>query len=347
VRCAFGLAIALRSPWAAAQPALAVHLDYEAHEGCPNQRAFLDGFERSRKVVMADAEARVPHLTVRITRQADGSHGQVMVRDVQPPRPRTSVLTREVVGSTCEEVVQALVFVTIMLLDAQSIAPLRVSPAPPESPRSKPSPGRDSVAARRVEPEPKPASRPPPDLAFPVPDTPREFAARLAASAMVSTVFGAPALGLGLLTELPLALSPRTMARLMVSYQADAPAIAMGQAELAWIVAGISGCWLGFASPLWWNLGLCASLEGGEVVAKGSLSGGRNLSRTAPWLGDSVSALVAAYPTRPLFLEIEAGVTLSLLRHDFVFRDHESLVSLREQPLFGTWGRLAMGVRIP
>jgi hypothetical protein len=164
-------------------------------------------------------------------------------------------------------------------------------------------------------------------------------------AADLSSVFGATTLGGELFSELP--LGSDLLARVSLAYLPDSAKVSTGNAELRWLVGEVSGCWLGLDLSARLQLGPCVSLAGGEVLASGTMPGGRGYSRTASWFGGGGSALLVAYPTRSWLLELGGGATMSFTRHDFVLRDAEAEVPVRELPVAGLWGRVGLGVRLP
>jgi hypothetical protein len=332
------LSAALASGVGAAETA--VHVDYRAHDGCPPQQAFLDELHRhGRDVRLLESAASGSRLVVRIDRTGHGSAGAVELR-TESNSARS--LKRRVEGETCDDVVRALGFVTVMLFDASenaTQADVRSEPSERARPASAPS---------RPEPSPRPSSfgRTPVERPDRTSKRVRERrAVALGMAADVSSVFGATTLGGELFSELPLRTD--LLARVSLAYVPDSAKLPIGKANLRWLVGEVSGCWLGLELSARLRLGPCISLAGGEVVATGTLSGGHGHSRTAPWFGAGGSAMLVAYPTRSWLLELGGGATMSLTRHDFVFRDAEAAVPARELPVAGLWGRVGLGVRLP
>jgi hypothetical protein len=320
-----------------------VHFEYRAHAGCPPPETFLDQLrQQGRELRRLEDEHEGPELVVRIDPGSRGSTGQVELRATPG---QASSLRRTVDGESCEDVVRALVFVTVMLFDAQASEVAGRPRVPPESterartgnpPANSPEPLRAPTQPNR-------------DASSSVnPDQVRERTrVVLGAAARVSSLFGATKAGGEIFSELPVASRSGWVARMSFGYVPDSLATSAGSARLTWLVGDMSGCWLGLAPSARIALGPCVSLQGGEVLATGRIPGGVSRSETALWFAAGPSVLVTAHPGRTWLLEVGGGASMVLTRHDFVFRDAEARVPVRALPVAGLWGEVGLGVRLP
>ncbi len=158
----FGGALAAWTPFVFPRAALAqeaqnnpdsipVTLSYDASDACPGSRAFETQVRARSRLIEFQPDAQV--LRVRVTRAPDGTY----LGDASIPAPDSDQpVRRRVQDQSCEDVVSALAFITVVTLD-----PLAVSTpsAPPPSPPP-PEPVPDEPVADEAPDEPSPASKP-------------------------------------------------------------------------------------------------------------------------------------------------------------------------------------------
>ena len=110
----------------------AVGLAYEAPDGCPSQREFVDAVAtRGADFAAAGTNGVQRVMVVAIRKQGDGFAGVFQVRDGE-----TATNKREVQGGGCAEVVDALAVVTAIALRPEIATPA----SPPASPNPPPPP---------------------------------------------------------------------------------------------------------------------------------------------------------------------------------------------------------------
>lgn len=153
---------------ATARAEAATPLSYRAPAGCPGQQEFRAELERS----LAGSARSIDALgfDIAIVAEAEGYRGTLRTAAREPAEP-----VREVVDTSCREVVQALAFIAAVLVDpevAEHAGVLGEAPAAPEAPAS------EESATETAEPAPR-TTRP---ATSPRPKQPRRSPTRSAAT---------------------------------------------------------------------------------------------------------------------------------------------------------------------
>ncbi|AKU97741.1 hypothetical protein AKJ09_04405 [Labilithrix luteola] len=144
-----------------------VALTYHVADGCPDQAAFVSAIEARTRRAHFDAQTTgTRRFVVDIERKGANFAGRLVVEQ------GTSRATREVTSTTCKEVVEAFVLVTVIAIDpSASLSPVatpppppppeEVPPAPPSAPTESteaPSPPREAPSAGNVGARQRPKS---------------------------------------------------------------------------------------------------------------------------------------------------------------------------------------------
>jgi hypothetical protein len=116
--------------WSSRLARAAVGLAYEAPDGCPSRREFVDAVAtRGADFETAGTKSADRVLVVTIRKQGNGFAGVFLVRD-----GAGATSQREVQGAACTEVVDALSVVTAIALRPEAGAPPAHAPPPPPAP---------------------------------------------------------------------------------------------------------------------------------------------------------------------------------------------------------------------
>jgi hypothetical protein len=323
---------------ALAQPSgVAVRFDVEARAPCPGRAAFVERV-RARTGRFHEAQDGEIASVYRVT-LVDGA---AATGRVECTTPDGSTTARDLGGGTCSEVADALALVVALGIDAEgtSTAPSGASSAP------------DAGAATLAEVEPTPsaspapAPAPPPHAETPVRDTSRAAARwTLSTGGGLSVSTGAapgPAFGPRIFIEAAGAGARASGVSAVADAElglegATTEASAGGQtARFAWITATIDVC------PLRATLGHfeASTCVGGEA---GAVDANASDHTTRPWFAAAGRLSLRWSPAGPLFVRIDGGAALAVVRDTFVF--HDSPVPVYAVPAVGARGAAVLGAR--
>jgi len=274
----------------AAAPALPipVKIEFEAPSGCSDSAAFYAGVrERTERVRLSLATERGVELRVRLAQSGPKVHGELRLIDEDGATD-----TREVEGTTCDEVVAALSLTAALALDPSA----RTAPEP-----ALPEP-------RALAPRP-PAARPPEPFRV-------EVGARLVAAEVVSpsTSLGG---ALSLRLTRPAGPSSGTSFGLDLVHLENDLFAAADDVAVSFTALALSAC------PFGWELGgafelrPCAVLVGGRLAAMGRGVGAPDSAVRSWWSAGALARASAALGT-DLAVELEVGATVPLLLRRFV-----------------------------
>jgi hypothetical protein len=334
---AAGTAVCVAAPAAvlAQSSGAAVRFEVEAGAACPDRAAFIERvrarnnrFHESRDGEMAS--------TYRVTLVAgDTATGSVVCTE-----PDGATTTRTLGGGSCSEVADALALVVALGIDADASAagPVRAeaaAPAASTAASSRPSAFEESVRTPvRADDRPTPADRP--RLGGPL---------TLSTGGGVSASSGAapgPAFGPRVFVEVATAAARAPGWSAVADAElglegATTEASAGGQtARFAWITATLDVC------PLHVTLGRfeASTCVGGEA---GELDANASRQATRPWLAAAGRLALRWSPAGPLFVRIDAGAALAIVRDSFVFDAPPAAVYA--VPAVGARGAAVVGAR--
>jgi len=291
---AFGGAVSLLELVVALLPAPApvapipVKIELAAPSGCSDSSAFYARVrERTERVRPALSSERGVELRVQLTRSGAKVHGELRLIDEDGATD-----TREVEGTTCDEVVAALSLTAALALDPSARGASEPALRVPSAPRARPAP------ARRVRP-------------FRV-----EVGARVVAAEVVSpftSLGGAVSLRL----TRPAGPSSGTSFGLDLVHLENDLFAAAEDIAVSFTALALSAC------PLGWELGgvfelrPCAVLAGGRLAATGRSVGAPD-SAVRSWWSAGALARASADLGSDVAVELEAGASVPLLRRRFV-----------------------------
>jgi hypothetical protein len=305
------------------QPA-APAIEYSAPALCPDGEAFRSRFQ-ARLAGSGTASPRSLHVEIE---QGAGEYlGRLTVRDRDDAEA-----TREVRGERCEEVVDALAFLSALSVDLlQAQAPNEQAPAATAAPAQRPTPTPEAT--------PRETARPPGGSRL-----------RWTAGAQaegVSFVGPGVQLGAGLFAEADLSgagvLSPAV--RITASWiQSRSISVQSGGTATLSLAAGrVDACpvRLPGRGNLW--VAPCAGLEVGVVRGEGEDVANAH-SGTRLWVAADALTRLTWDVVGPLAAELQAGVTVPFVLHEFRF---EPNVGIYQPPAVGAFGGIGAGVHFP
>lgn len=292
----------------AAPSAESVHVAYDAPPGCPTGEQFVAEVQArtARAAVTLDPDAAPLRIAVSIAvaEGAEGaSSGRLQIRAEEGETVRT------VAGDTCGEVVSALVLVAALAIDPNATT----TASPPAAPESPPPP-----------PPLREESAPPPRDAVRAPEESHESARtrRGSVGAGVATVGGiAPVVLVGASAAVGVALRLGPLSPVLRAGFAEASGGATGTpgptASFTWSSATLDGCPHRFElSGV--SLEPCVRFEAGAVNAAGSnVVPAREVTRA--WLAAGAVGRAEWAVGGPVFVELEAGARVPLVRIHYVF----------------------------
>ncbi len=164
-RAASGAALAA-ALLCAALPAQAeketIALDYQVGAGCPSRAAFVERVHTftTKAEIATEAGAALRKFDVRVLRSGSSVRGELTIDD------HGAKTTRQVAGTTCDEVISALALATAIAVDPDALggsttdAPPKppVAEPPQSSPKPKPAPDRPPVAPPPTKRKPLPSA---------------------------------------------------------------------------------------------------------------------------------------------------------------------------------------------
>jgi hypothetical protein len=353
----------------AQQPEEGIRIVYVAPSTCPSEGAFFAQVRaRTRRVVRAPAGARARTFAVTIVSHGRQSTGHLVLRD-----PDGTAAERDVVGDTCEEVVEAFALITALSVDPSALTspvttPTSTStstPTPTSTPTSTSTstPTPTSTSTSTSTPTPTPTSTPPAPAPAPAPTptpaptpapapAPRHSASpgddswtlALSASAAVNAGITPPLLP-GVPVFLDVAL-PRT-GLLAWTFRAGferTPTTTTttngATADFTWTVGLLEAC------PTRWTFGTltlspCLRAEAGILEGAGhDILPARD--QKPPWLALGATARAQWFFLGPVFLDLDAGLRFPLLRTRYLF---EPDTTIAQSPAVGWMASAGLGVR--
>jgi hypothetical protein len=330
-----------------------IALHYQAVAGCPNPEFFASQVTARTAQVRFDEAGALGSFRVVLERTASGYAGVLSITD---RNGKESV--RRFEAESCDNVVVALALVAALAIDPNAVAT-------PEAP---------FVAPTGASPERAPASAPVPDAreteptrVSRAPSEPalvfdRQFAPGPGAYRAWSWSVGATAQGLGGVTPSLLEAfggffgvekkgvgwSPGF--RLSSYYGATGQtAPAVDRAEFVLLVARVAGC--PYRAPLTKGsrVSPCAGLDVGWIRARGNDGDiDRPLKKDGLWLSLSLDAQLELAVTDAIFMEVNGGLGVPLIRHWFQFETPgEPADVVYQVPQVSGHGGFSVGARFP
>lgn len=322
--------LALGASAGASEEQFVVRVRYAAPTGCPTEDAYLrQVLRRARLIRLAAGSEPAREFRAVITKEANTY--QARLEFIDPDLHRVS---REIEGSTCDEVTSALVLITALAIDPLLSEPThqsdtREAPAAsgPESMSSSVVPGSTipegkSNVPRQVEPKTSQAWVPALGMTLgAVSDAAPDWAPNIA-----------------LLTEFtPPGRSAAVRLELSYTESTTAPVNAAG-ARFRLMAAALHGCpWVGNVTGrlrIW----PCAAFEAGEFHARGRTSPSLPFPNTtnAWWLAGDADLRAELDLSRYLAFEVGGKMRVPIIRNTFVY----------ERPLIQAYTTPALGAAI-
>ena len=330
--------------------ALATRVQVDAPEGCASAASFWRATSRRTDRLRAAGDRRAEASLEVVIRPAErGARGELRI-----VRGGLRSAHRKVHAASCEEVTQALSLIAALAFDPAARTETDDVAGPSSGAEAPVSWDDASAAARPVTPDPLPVATPAsaaPASAHPKDrPTTRRSTERIArwhlgggahvgalglASPGAVVAYGA---FLDLERDAP-GLSPSFRAGAM---RADGQASSAGvDAALAWTVARVSACPVRLDLAPRIAVRPCAGADLGSLAA--SASGvPRAQDRARPWAAPAVSARLAWSPMRVVFVELEGGAALPLVRDELAV---DPSVSLYRAPAVMPFVQASGGVR--
>lgn len=297
-----------------AEPPLPVRVSYSGDAECPSSEAFREAVERRAPDLTAAGEGELAReFVVSVRRTAEAWQGNVQIAD-----PSGAKATRQLEGSDCQEVSDALAFIVaelgraVRLDDEPAPAPtISVAPPAPVPPPSAPPAVRDARVVHVA-----------------------------AGVGLLAVSEPTPDWAPGLAAWLDVGWAPggkRTLASARLSLLRAASGTisgTIGDADLTWLSSRVDVCAPRLGSDAYW-LAPCAGIDVGWIEASGSRAL-HATSKTAPWLAPGLSLRTGLMALKAFVLEAEATGLLPLSRPQLYFAttegERETLHSV------GNWG---------
>ncbi|WP_437670393.1 hypothetical protein [Sorangium sp. So ce131] len=303
-----GLVVLGGASVAAAPDPIPVRIDLDAPADCATADQLYAAISaRNERVRLANADEPSMNVQVRLTRTPRKVHGELRVI-----HDRGSTDTRTVEGASCGIVLQALSLTAALSLDQVAE---EAAPAPPPPPTTPPAPP--------PVPPPPPRDQAP---AAPAPEAP-PFRFELGAQALVAQVVS-PYVSLG--GAVVARMTQRSNSALSPSFgialvHARNDLVGAGRASVQWTAAALTGC------PLRWHVAgpvdvqPCVFAAGGWLTASGrGITDPQSASRSW-WSAGALARADWALAT-DTSLELEAGVSVPLVRRRFIITSPEETV---------------------
>jgi hypothetical protein len=322
-----------------------VHVD--APTGCASDASFWRATSRkTARLRAADASAAEASLEVSIRPDERGVSGELRI-----VRGGATSAMRRVRGPSCDEVTQALSLVAALAFD-----PAARPDAPGEPTDANAASSTSSPPTSSTPPVPEASPVLPVTPATPSEDRPSALAPRANGSpARWRCGGGAHAGAIGLASPGAVlaygAFLDLESDRAGFSPSVRAGAVRAGgaassggvDAELTWTLARASLCpvRIDLASGL--ALRPCAGVDAGWMNAH-ALQLARAQDRSRPWVAPTATARFAWAPHRVVFVELEAGVAIPLVRDEVAV---DPSVTLYRAPSVAPLAQIAAGMRFP
>jgi hypothetical protein len=338
-----GLAIASSSATARSQPAAPVAVEpivveYTAPQPpCPSAASFVAQIEqRTTRARLAAPGENARRFFVRLEQRTQGFGGGLVLA--------SDGSSREVIGTSCDEVASALALIVALAIDPQASTAPVPTPVPLPGPPSSAPPVVPFAPIGPPTPrwtDPWPAQPPPrvdrgpgpwPPLAQPLPAVPQDAGSRNWTGALgagggaLSGFAPGASLLIGIHGELrlerPGLLAPafRLGARFAPSNQEDT---AIGTATFRLFAGEVSACPIRLEADRF-RLFPCAGLELGGLVVEASSERGPQTS-VRPWMAAGLAARGQLALVEPLRLEAQLGAAVPFVQDEFVFEPDETV----------------------
>jgi hypothetical protein len=324
-----------------------IRIDYRAHPGCPSEAVLVEEITwRTALVRLATAGEAALEVQARIGRRGGQSRAKLRIGHGK------SSITREISGTSCDEVVGALGLVTALALDPRASTgkkpPPALSPPPPPAPRAPPGPLPPLPAPRTWQPpvEPDLVADPLPAWPIAIPRVPSRW--KVGARATIA-VEPAPRPLLGGALLLQRVLSPDLTASIRLAAEAATTGsfdIGPGGAAFLRVVGRVDGCAFALRPTARVSIVPCVMAEAGALRGSGVLQGALRTVQvaTVPWVAMGLLPEVAVRLGR-VSIEAQAGPVFPLMRRQFVFEAPDYVV--HEVPPLTFAASLGVSVSFP
>lgn len=295
-------------PAALAEP---FRMVWSAPPGCGDAAGFLAEL-RSRTAHLRPAKDGefATTLIAELLGEAAGVRGRLTVRKLNG-----ELLTREVPGRTCQEVVSAMALIAALMVDPLALTSDGPSAAPEAPPPSAPS----------ASPSPAPSTAPPPPVASNrAPERRWAFGVEQRLTARTAV---APELAWGEAVSLMLlwqGSSFRPSLELSAHRARATASRSFGSAELNWTAAQLTLCPWGTQPGPRWDVRACAQLQVGRLLGTGYAT--RNPAEgTIFWSSAGLQLEARTRLLGPLWLGLDAGALRPFSRESFYLAPTQTL----------------------
>jgi len=315
---------------------------YAGGPGCPSPEVFLrELHKRSVDAVFVAANRDATDFTAEAREVAGGAQGWLRARGADGRET-----TREVSGSSCQEVVGALALVTVLSIEPRTAGAPRSDAIVPPSSASPPGSNASPRGSPVSPPPPTADARPAPVVSDrSVPSGSREHGPRpkwdAGAVAMLTTGLGVESVFAGAVF-----LGVNDVAPWLASVRVSAGRTAEAERSAIWgtlrtelVYAGLEGCpvRLPRSQPL--AVLPCAGIDVGRLRIEGEVTepGGTSRSARKLWVDVPVSVRAEYLPVEALVLEVRAALLVPLTHYDLQLVD-PTTVEYSMPPVAGAVG---------
>jgi hypothetical protein len=267
-----------------------VSLRYEPSDGCPARRIVIEQLAaRGVRVDDGDTSDRLSIEVHTVSPEITSLRGELVVE-----APNRAPASREVVGQDCNAIVLSLVLVAALAMSPPAEVAPAASTTEPERPRA--DHGRHPVWLVGV------------------------------GGRGMTAISPSLALGAGISIERAWDSGPSIAFSAAAFFPPTATTPSVGSADFRAYLGRLAACW-------WFGAGLgdgriflspCAGMEGGPLVASGSVASPRTATRV--WVAPLLDARMLARVTRGVWLSAGGSAFFPLVRDTFVFNRPNALI---------------------
>ncbi|MGC4094027.1 MAG: hypothetical protein QM756_40180 [Polyangiaceae bacterium] len=296
-----------------AQEPIPLHIDDRAASTCA-PRADFKRLLQARTARVRWAAPAEPAMTLRVSvvTEAVGYSGMLEIEDVEGSRTQRSIQ-----GATCDEVLSGLALSAAVLVDPLASGEARVQRVPTSKRRS------------------APAARLQGGLAVGV-GLHQGFAPNAVIAEWIEARFGVRR---SELRDFVLVVSfERT--------QTERAATPSGVGVFNHWGLHVGACSLRWPADAELAARVCGGLDAGALDARGEMTVRPETQRKL-WLAPTLSGRIEAEPLKQLFLSLEGGLKVPLVRHRFYFEPEGPATTAFEVPNVGFYSNVGVGVAFP
>jgi len=320
----------------------AFEVQFSSPANCGNREEFSEEILK-RTERLRPAEAGEPALTflVNVTRDAQGTHGQLAIREIDG-----TLSLRDVPGDDCPEVLSAMALIAALTVDPLARSDREV---PVAARRRRVAPPAAALSASKIRAqEPSPAPAPPLDEAARRPGPGLRFGAGARVNAHGAVM---PDIAWGLGAHLSVAgagngsFSPLVRAGVILARKGEIdvalPSGATARAEFEWVTARVELCPLRFGAEAAVTLRPCVFFDAGRLKGSGAdIEPSRD--KAVFWVASGAELALEARLVGPVTAGAELGLVLPFRRDRFLFLASETVV--HEIPAAGLSAGLGLGL---